>query len=717
MNSSTFLRASASLAALVVSLPIMGAPAAAQTAGPAAVASPDMETVTVTARKRQESEKNVPIAITAISADTLQERHIDQVKDISALTPGLNIESDSVGRSLIDIRGVGTTLLDTVQPGIGIFVDGVYMPMTSYLNSPIVDVDHIEVLKGPQGTLFGNNTLGGAINVITRQPGDEVEGKINASYAGPDDYQSYSGSISGPIIPGELQARIGGAYQSDNGFIKNAIAGGYQNPLSQQALNGTLRWEPSDDATFTLNAYYNRVRGGQVNYYPVGGTTDYSDKADTNVRNLGTYRYAGANLKGVFDVASLNTTITAVGSYDTRTNNFFGDSDFGPIDIAVGGGSGSLHTVTGELRFDTKWNSNVSTLFGLFYDDQIFSLTGVTTLFPGTPIQIQSPSASRMDTENYAAYGTLFWQIDPTMEFTAGLRWDHQHVGATGYTAVPGNPAFAVPQVKSNELEPRVTLDKHWTPDLMTYASIARGFRGGGINPPNSPNPAYRGDYVWTYEVGMKSDFFDDTLSLDADAFYNDYYHFIGENSLAPATNGVGFVGINLNTGHVHAPGAELQAVWKATSNWTFTSGLSYIHSRIVDGSEYVQTTGMQLPYDRILLLPDWTYNIDSNYVVPMGSDDALVFDANAAFKSNTKGASLSAADSPTLKAYTIVNGTITWRHDAWDLSVYSTNLFNTKYFESYIDKSVLAAAGIPPTDVGILGDGRRVGVSATYRF
>ena len=711
MNSRGLLRASASLTALIAIFPFMGAPAVAQSADTAAVSAPEMETVTVTARKRQESEKNVPIAITAISGDTLQERHIDQVKDISALTPGLNIESDSVGRSLIDIRGIGTTLLDTVQPGIGIFVDGIYMPVTSYLNSPIVDVDHIEVLKGPQGTLFGNNTLGGAINVITRQPGDDVEGKINANYAGPDDYQSYSASISGPIIPGELQGRIGGAYQSDNGFIKNVLAGGYQNPLNQQALNSTLRWEPSGNATFTLNAYYDRVHGGQVGYYPVSGPTDYSDKADTNERNLATYKYGGANLKGVFNLPSLDTTITAVAAYDYRGSSADNeDSDFGPINLAVSTGGTLLHTATGELRFDTKWSDNVSTLFGLFYDDQILTLQATTTL---VPFGLSVPSLSRMDTENYAAYGTLFWEIDPTMEFTAGLRWDHQSVNASGFAS----GAFAVPAIKSNELEPRFTLDKHWTPDLMTYASVARGFRGGGINPPFSPNPTYRGDSVWTYEVGMKSDFFDDRLSLDAAAFYNNYFNFIGQNSLAPSTSGVGFVGINLNSGHVEAPGAELQATWRVTDNWTIDGGLSYVHSRITDGAEYVRTTGMGLPGDRILLLPDWTYNIDTNYVVPLGSDDALDFDGNIAFKGDHTGSSLQPGYAPLLKAYSIVNGTITWRHDAWDLSVYSTNLFNQKYFESYIDKSVLAAAGIPPTDVGILGDGRRVGVSATYRF
>src|SRR3569623_610208 len=149
------------------------APAAAQTAD----AAPDGE-IGVTARQREESLKDVPIAITALTGAELHDRQVNAVKDIAAYTPGLSINSDSVGRAFVSIRGIGTTLIDTVQPGVGIIIDGIYQPNTSYLNSPIVVVACIEVLRGPQGTLFGNNTLGGAINVITRQPGNEWQGRF-----------------------------------------------------------------------------------------------------------------------------------------------------------------------------------------------------------------------------------------------------------------------------------------------------------------------------------------------------------------------------------------------------------------------------------------------------------------------------------------------------------------------------------------------------------
>src|ERR1700723_1445195 len=235
---------------------VQGAPPAA-----AALSSPSaLEEVVVTARRREESLRDVPISVTAISGNQLEQQQINTVKDIAAITPGLDINSDSVGRVFMSIRGVGTTLIDTVQPGVGIFVDGVYEPNTSYLNLPIVDVERIEVLRGPQGTLFGNNTLGGAISVITKQPSDEFEGHVSIAGAGPDDYQTAALSVSGPLIPGVLQGRIAVAYHDQEGFQKNYLAGGSANPLYQRSAHGTLRFEPADFAVFTLNLYYDQVK-------------------------------------------------------------------------------------------------------------------------------------------------------------------------------------------------------------------------------------------------------------------------------------------------------------------------------------------------------------------------------------------------------------------------------------------------------------------------
>ncbi len=244
--------------------------------------------IVVTARKREERLQDVPIAVTAVTAETLEREQINSVREIAQFTPGLNITTDAVGRAFLSIRGVGTTLIDTVQPGVGIFVDGIYQTNTSYLNNPVTDVERIEVLRGPQGTLFGNNTLGGAINVVTRAPTDDFAGRFSASYADPDNYQTVAASISGPLIEGVLRGRIAGSYHSHDGFSTNTLAGGDARPIENQSVNGTLVWDAPQNAEITLNAYYDSVQGSQTAYSSPSGPTDYVNDVQLNLNSIAT---------------------------------------------------------------------------------------------------------------------------------------------------------------------------------------------------------------------------------------------------------------------------------------------------------------------------------------------------------------------------------------------------------------------------------------------
>ena len=664
--------------------------------------------VVVTARKRDERLKDVPIAVTAVTADTIQKEQIYQVKDIAAFVPGLNINSDAVGRSFISIRGIGATLIDTVQPGVGIFIDGVYEPDTSYLNSPLLDVQQIEVLRGPQGTLFGNNTLGGAINVITRQPSDTPHVSIMGAYAGPDNSSSAAITASGPIVPGVLQGKFGVSFHDQDGFEKNTLAGGYANPLYQRSAEAGLRWQAAPNAVFTLNGYYNQVKGGETPYVDVTGVGDYSENVTLNYNSLAQYTYAGGNLKGVFDVPQANTTVTAVAAYDTRFGTASGDGDFGPVNyIEVAHGGNTLNTETGELRFDTHYNANISSLIGLFADQSTTNTDTNDLLLPGV-LNIPVHSTDHAYIQAQAVYGTVFWKFD-TLELATGLRVDHQIV----------KDAADPQRYQTTQLEPRVTLTKHWTTDLMTYASISRGFRGGGTNSAGAPNPIYRGDSVWTYETGAKFETADHKLSLDGDIFYNDYRDFIGQNSLAPGPGGT-FIAINLNTGTVQSYGAELEADYRPTERWAFNAGVTLVHARITDGSDYFETTGFAVASNRILFTPDWNFDLNGSYTQQIG-EDSLRFDGTLIGKGDRVGSSLSASSVPLLPAYLMGNASITYVHGRYQIAVFATNLTDTKYWESYLDKSLLSKA-LPTApflwnNLGILGDRRRVGVRASYKF
>jgi iron complex outermembrane receptor protein len=671
-----------------------------------------IDEIIVSARKRDERLQDVPIAVTAIGSDLIEREQLLSIKDVASFSPGLIVNTDAVNRAFVSIRGIGTTLIDSVQPGVGIFIDGIYQPNTSYLNNPVLDVERIEVLKGPQGTLFGNNTLGGAINVVTRKPGDELAGTFVASYADPDDYQSVAGSISGPIVEGAMRGRLAASYHSHDGFSTNLLAGGDARPLDHRSISGTLGWDANDNVEFTINAYFDSVEGGITTYGNPSGPTDYLEDITHNINTIGKFDYYGVNLKGVFDVESWDTEITAVLAYDDKDGTADGDADFGPVDFArVRDGRNTLKTTTGELRFDTSWSGSVSTLIGLF----AFESKTTNAFLQDLPLLGLEgiPNATSGKLTGQAVFGTVFWQVSDDVELAIGLRWDDQEITSsnsiTGFTA----------DYSADEIQPRVTLAKNWSDEFMTYASVSRGFRGGGTNGPGAPNPIYEGDSVWAYEIGSKLSSSEQQVVLNLAAYYNDYKDYIGQNSLAAPTGGGALIAINLNTGDVESYGAEAELTWQATENFGLQAGVSLNHTRVTDGSPYEATTGIALATDRVLFVPDYTYFATGTYEIPVGAN-SLRFDATLVGKGERYGSTLSPTFQPKLEAYSLVNANITWDLDTWYVALWATNLTDEIYYESYLDESLLSTPGFPPplvNNLGITSDGRRVGLRVGVNF
>ncbi|ATE64539.1 TonB-dependent receptor [Rhizorhabdus dicambivorans] len=706
MRFTTLLASGCAFAALAAT------PSFAQQAAPAPQAAADIAgdegEIIVTARKRNETLLDVPVAVTAISGDTLAKRNINSVREAALLSPGLNIASDGAGRAFISIRGVGNTLVGTVQPGVGLFVDGIYRPNTAYLNNPLLDVERIEVLRGPQGTLYGKNTLGGAINVITRQPGNEFSARGQASYAGPDNAWLVSGSVSAPIVQDKLAIRIAASHREQDGFINNVTIGGKSNPLNTDSLNATIRATPSEDVTITLNGYYDWIKGTNTPYARVSGPTNYLRTNQFNALGITNYRYRGVNAKIEAPLDALNTKITLQAAYDLRnTSAPDNDADFGPDNVVRSSGTDKLRTKTVELRFDTTLNDQFSTLVGLFYSKETLDSNLLQNIIP---LARTVRTIDHREGDTSAVFGTLFWKPNPGWEVAAGLRYDHELRKATGSVAGTAIPSA---RIKSNQVQPKLTVTRHWDSTLMTYASVARGYRGGGFNPPNAPFRTYKGDSAWTYELGTK--YATRGVTLSADIFYNDYKDYIGLNSIAPAVP-AGLVTVDLNSGDIESYGFEIEAAFKPTPQWTISGSMTYQHSRLTDSSAYTRATNRVLSSDRLTFTPDLLFSLTSDYVVPVG-DDTLTFSGGVQGKGKRLAATLNQTTPTFLKGYALVNGSIAYRHGPVELALFGTNLFNKKYFESYIEKTTLQLAGLPASDLGIIGDRRRYGVRASFAF
>ncbi|BCA62641.1 hypothetical protein HMP09_1875 [Sphingomonas sp. HMP9] len=715
--------------ALVLALPATGwaqvanTPDATATTPPGQAASAAPQTgdqdIVVTARKRAETLLDVPIAATAISGNTLTERGINSVREAAALTPGLNITSDGAGRAFVSIRGVGVTLVQSVQPGVGLFINGIYQPNTSYLNNPLLDIDRIEVLRGPQGTLYGKNTLGGAINVITRQPSNAVEARGNLSFAGPDDSILASASVSGPIIKDKLQVRIAAGHRQQDGFLRNPLLGTDASPFKTDSLNGTIRFAPVDDIVLTVNGYYDWVNGANTPYSRVTGPTDYSRIVQFNALSRVEYRYRGVNARLEAPIDAINSKFTLLGSYDARNGvSPDTDADFGPANIARSTTTDKLRTKTVEARLDTELSSTFSSLVGLFYSRETTGATDTTRIIPANLTRLTN-NATKADT--YAAFGTLFWKPSPAWEVALGLRYDHEDRSAEGDVAISVGPVnlpvtVTNAKLKSDQVEPRLSITRHWTSQLMTYASVARGYRGGGFNAPTAPIRTYKGDSAWTYEIGSKYVSPDRVFSLSGDVFYNDYSNYIGLNSIAPAAGG-GLVTVDLNSGDVESYGAELEATVRPVRNWTINGSVTYLHARLTDSSPYTAVTGRLLSSDRLTFQPDFSGNIYSDYTIPLGGTDSVTLTGGVVAKGRRLAGTLNQTTPTFLKGYALVNTAITYRTGPLEVAVFANNLLQRDYFDAYIEKTTLQLAGLPASDLGIIGERRRIGVRLGFRF
>jgi len=683
------------------------APTAAESAAPA-VRTPGLtEEIVVTARKREETAATVPVALAAVAGEDLERQNLVTIADTSQLVPGLNVNSDATSRAFVSIRGIGTALFNSVQPGVGIFRDGVNLPSTAYANLPMLDADRVEVLKGPQGTLYGKNTLGGAINVITRKPSDTFEGQVNGEgYSGDD---SYAGNfrLSGPLVPGKLRGRIAGGIRHSDGFFENTLIGGPIDNHRSDTVNGSLVWQASDAVELTGSGYYLDLKGPATAYGTVTDNHDFRDDIyKLNVSSNDDGKYTGGNLRLGWNLG--NSIVTGIFAYDQQKLDTHQDADFSPIDIARVHAISDRDQRTLEVRVDTNWSNTFSTLFGVFASNDDQDLDSRQTV---VPLGLTIPTINHQTADSKAIFGTAFWHLAGDMEFTLGLRYDDNDAKLEAIT----DPAHSPRRISSTHFEPRVSLSKFWSPESMTYVSVARGDREGGFNGTNVPQELWviKPDRVWTGEIGQKMTLGAGKTSLDGDVFYTDYKDFIGQNALF-LSNG-GLVAAVLNVGDATSYGAELQATHQINEHWSVAGSGAYIHMRATNQDGWAAIFGAPLATDRLIFQPDWTFNLRTDYGTAVGQG-WLGFGTGLYGKGDAVGATLKTAPNavPIIPSYYLLDSYVSYAIGKVQLRLLGTNLTNEEYWQSYIDDSVNLITRKP---LGIQGPKRRFGLQVGYTF
>ncbi|MEL6666490.1 MAG: TonB-dependent receptor [Pseudomonadota bacterium] len=582
------------------------------------------ETVYVEAQRKEEALLDVPISVSVISADTIANAKISNLVDLTGLTPNFNINTTaSRTNPNLFIRGVGG--IATVDPGsvqsVAVFVDGVYIPFTSAALFEFLDVERVEILRGPQGTLFGRNATSGAVNVITRTADPEFGGNVEIE-AGNLEFFKAIGSINAPFGGDGDGLRISGLWNQRDGFVDNAI-GDNLDAEASNALRARLSLSPTQNLSFDVAATYEEINDSGYAYVLLADTFDR--QYDTPLDSFDDRQSWSGSFKARYEIGKvLLTSTTAYQSYDSETAN--------PQDVLFGFPAQDLgFTLSTEVENGTSWSqefllqSDASSPFDWTVGG-FLSRTDVTvdtgsrfTEASGFPFGFQAfSSPTQNETDIFAIFADVSFPLATNLEAKIGGRYTSESVDWNTSSVVDG---FTLPNSQRSDSEdfsvftPRFVLDYKLEPNFSTYVSAARGFRAGGFTTFNAGGPAatYNPEFVWTYELGAKYQNLDQTLVLSGAAFYNDWtdlhvFYLTTANEITQR--------LVENAEGARTYGVEGELRWLPTERWEFSGSIGWVDAKLTDVSNPFD--GQRLAENRVPLASEWTAGLSGQYVQPI---------------------------------------------------------------------------------------------------
>lgn len=649
-----------------VSLVALAHPALAQQSGDA-TAQENMEaaedgglnTIVVTARRTTENLQSVPIAVTVVSGEELQKRQIVDVKGLEMVTPNLVINPNpvSAGGANIFIRGIGTADFDrTFSPSVSLVVDGVIFGSSiagQLLN--VVDVERVEVLRGPQGTLFGANSIGGVINITRPKPKDEFGAEAQVTVGNFGEF-NLRGSMTGPIVPGKIDARISVNHLSNDGQYTNAFNGESRGFTDLLVVSPSLRFTPSDDVEILLQYDYLRNEGDWGVLFNRSGpnelmclgilVTDIPRCADPNQDlsrpNQDTPTFLRTETHSVNLTANIragDVDITSISGFNLFEEDKQTDFDGVPFPTFA-----SIQPVTERQfmqEFRANWKVNdrftiLGGLFGQFVDYQdganslfVFELLG----FPPGTVEVVD---RQQTTYSFGAFMTGDYRITDQLRLSVGGRYTYEFkdfIYRNGFNQeggfwpdAPGFNNVAAGSQGWSQFTPRISVDYTPREDVMLYASWAQGFKSGGFNGRGNSTETigpYDPELVNTYELGLKSEWLDRRIRFNLAGFLSDYTdkqeEVIRRNPETQAT-----ITTVTNASSVRYWGLEAEVAAVVAEGFTLSGGGSYLNARYRD---FIFNDFDVTDFVRPRNAPEWQFTATAQYEKQIGSVgiDALV--------------------------------------------------------------------------------------------
>ena len=741
-------------------------------AAPAKADGSQLKTVTVTARRREESAQNVPTPMSVISGQTLEAQRVYRIQDLQQLVPSVNVAYMHARQSSVSIRGLGNNpASDGLEGSVGLYIDNVYLGRPGMAVFDLMDIEQLDVLRGPQGTLFGKNTTAGVINITTRAPTFTPERSIETSL-GEDGYFQTKGTISGPLSD-ELAGRFSAYRTRSDGDIKNEFDGNQLNGGAREGFRGQLLYKPSETFNLRWIGDYNEEdsSAGTRTLFSTGPTINGVNRYETRAAAAGATLVDGSHRKVNLDSqqsvtvfqggTSLEANWTLPSDYTLTSITSYRWWDFTPrnddgLDVPAAYNAGvSVNDKqwSQEFRIASPTGGFFDYVAGAYYfgsdlDNQSFTYYGPKAdIWNGTPAgalaNVNTVGNGHISTNSFALFAQGTWHLTPQLDFTAGLRGTYEEKSAwvtrnapVGGASVTGAAATArqarVGAYDSGDLNQYSTspsgllnLTYHFNDNVLGYASLSHGEKSGGVNLTVGSAPSAGADSLLigaeranNAELGVKSTLWDRRLQLNANLFWtqvNGYQTTAYDDSTRAQ--------YLTNAGSVRSRGVEFESTLIPVRGLTLNINGSFNDVRYLSYKDAPcppevslqpgAPASCDLSGHQVVGASKWIGNANGEYKWNLNNGLEEYVTASYALRSKAVGTVEDSAYAQ-IPSYAVVNLSTGLRGDfhqgQWDVSLWLKNAFDKTYYTTLWSA---ANGGYE----GLLGSPRTLGVTGRYDF
>ncbi|HEY8352220.1 MAG TPA: TonB-dependent receptor [Sphingomonadales bacterium] len=691
-----------------------------------------IEEVVVTAQKREESLQSAPLAVTALTGNMLERTFATDLRAINGTVPSLVVTNvvNATMTAAISIRGIGVQEADGfVDPAVGVVVDGVYQGSNTTALLDLFDVERIEILRGPQGTLFGANTIGGVVNVITKQPTGEFGGSGRVTVGNHGRFDAMA-AVDLPIVKDVLAGKISVMSKHTDGYYTNVLDGKSAGGQDVTTARGYLHFTPNEAFDATLQLEYGRGRNDSppvVNYADPGmglyvaGTSltlDAPIRYETAVQggNYSDFNIYGGTLTMNWD--SGVARLTSITNYREWKLDEWTDQDGTAVDLYHTRRVTDHWQFSQELRGTMNPTENTELLAGVFYFRQNYKLDSLSYLEFAAP-DLQWQLNNDQDDESIAGFAQGYWNVTPDLRLQAGVRYTWQEKQMDIFTSnYIGDFIIDAESPSAKESWThwgwRVGADWQATENLMVYAYQARGSHSGGFNG-RANSQANIGPYglekVDTYELGLKSDWFDNMLRVNLAGFYNDYKDMQVDQLTYVNNNPLTIVE---NAASAEIKGVELEAILAPAPGLVINGTVSYLDAKYKDFFFDIDADPSNGQEDATHLAlrnaPKWQTSLGVTYEFDLGPGYATLngqWSYTSRRETDTRNHPVGSID-----PLHLVNASVRWTRedDSWSIALWAKNLLDEKYIVSGFH-----AAGVQ--NFVAYGAPREVAVELSFNF